>query len=190
MIGGHSEVISMNENEQLVDGVRYGPVVREMPEQYGSVPGLDAEELAGPEELERWAMHQQWGPILDLPVRRNHRWTRPTVDAFGNLDGAFATMDFERLYGTFDKFRYKSDKLREELESQLIMLSIIIDRVPGRSKYIVLRYLNMGVIDLDDITDPDMHALARRHLRCKKLRRQIHRLRQLSRKGWCDPEED
>ena len=175
----------MNENEQLVDGVRYGPVVRERPDRYGSVPGLDDEELADPEELDRWAMHQQWGPIMDLPVRRRHRWIRPDVD-----DGAFASVDFARLYGTFDKFRYKADKLREELESQLIMLSIIIDRVPGCSKYIILRYLNMGVIDLDHIENPDMHAIARRHLRCRKLRRQIHRLRQLSREGWCDPEED
>ena len=94
------------------------------------------------------------------------------------------------MYGTFDRFFYKANKLREELESQLIMLSIIIDRVPGRSKYIILRYLNMGVIDLDHIENPDMHAIARRHLRCRKLRRQIQRLRQLSRVGWCDPEED
>ena len=92
--------------------------------------------------------------------------------------------------GPFDKFRYKADKLHEELKSQILYLDMLMERVPGRSKYIVLRYLNMGVIDLDDVTNPDMHAIARRHLRCRKLRRQIYRLRQLSREGRCDPEEE
>ena len=62
--------------------------------------------------------------------------------------------------GPFDKFRYKADKLHEELKSQILYLDMLMERVPGRSKYIVLRYLNMGVIDLDDVTNPDMHAIA------------------------------
>ncbi len=181
----------MNKHEQQIDGISYGPVVRERPDRYGSVPGLDDEELADPEELERWVTHQQWGPILSLPERYPRSTIRPQRNESGKWDwGAFETVDFERMYGTFDRFFYKANKLREELESQLIMLSIIIDRVPGCSKYIILRYLNMGVIDLDHIENPDMHAIARRHLRCRKLRRQIQRLRQLSRVGWCDPEED
>ena len=180
----------MNNEEQVVDGVRYGPVVRERANSYGSVPGLDDEELADPVEMERWVVRQQWGPILDLPVRRRHRWIRPALDDFGHIDGAFGTVDFERLYGSFDKFRYKADKLREELESQMIMLSMVMERVSGRSKYMVLKYLNMGVIDLDQIEDPDMHAIGRRYLRCRKLRGQIHRLQQLSRQGWCDPDDD
>ena len=111
----------MNENEQQMDDVRYGPVVPERPDRYGSVPGLDDEELADPEELQRWVTFQEWGPILALPVKRRHRWIRPTVDELGHLDyGAFGTVDFERLYGKFDKARYKADKLREELEAQLI----------------------------------------------------------------------
>ena len=165
------------------------PIVPERPSQYGSVPGLDDEELADPDELAKYITKQEWGPILNLPVRGRRGWTRPTFADYGNSN-AFLTVDFERLYGTFDKYRYKADKLREELEFQIIMLSVIIDRVPRRSKYQVLRYLNMGVIDLDHVENPDMHAIGRRYLRCQRLRRQIHRLRQLSRQGWCDPDED
>ena len=137
----------MENEEQAVDGVRYGPVVPERPDRYGRVPGLDDEEMADPAELERWVRFQEWGPILMLPVKKRQRWIQPTVDESGHLDwGAFGTVDFERLYGKFDKARYKADKLREELDSQLIMLSMLMERVPGRAKFIVLKYLNMGVI--------------------------------------------
>lgn len=179
----------MNEEEQIVD-VGYGPVVRERPDRYGSVPGLDDEELADPAELERWVMYQQWGPILALPVKRRHRWFYPTLDEHGKPDGAFGSVDFERLYGKFDKFRYKADKLREELASHMIMLEMLMERVPSRAKYMVLKYLNMGIIDLDHIDNPDMHAIGRRHLRCRRLRREIQRLQQFSRQGWCDHDDD
>jgi len=70
-------------------------------------------------------------------------------------------VDFERLYGEFDRFRYKAEKLREELRRQVIMLSMLHERILGRSKYLVLKYLNSGIIDLDHIVHPDMYALAR-----------------------------
>jgi len=44
---------------------------------YGSVPGLDDDELADPAELERWMMIQEWGPILVLPVRDQQGGIRP-----------------------------------------------------------------------------------------------------------------
>ena len=169
--------------------MEYGPVIRERPDRYGSVPGLDDEELADPAELERGVLREAFGLIMDLPVKGRRGWTRPTFDDYGNSN-AFLTVDFERMYGAFDRYRYSADKLREELEFQIIMLSVIIDRVPRRSKYQVLRYLNMGVIDLDHVENPDMHAIGRRYLRCQRLRRQIRRLCQLSRRGWCDPEEN
>ena len=39
----------------------------ESPNPYGSVPGLDDDELADPQELERLVYIEEWGPILALP---------------------------------------------------------------------------------------------------------------------------
>ena len=149
---------------------------------YGSVPGLDDDELADPAELERWVMIQEWGPILALPVQRRRCDIRPEVDESGHLDwGAFGTIDFDRIRPPFDKTRYKLDRLREELKDAAIMLSIVTERIPGRSKYMVLKYLRMGIIDTDHITSDDMCAIARWCTRVRRLGAQIEELRRARR---------
>jgi hypothetical protein len=58
--------------------------------RYGSVPGLDDEELASPEELERQVLLEEWGPVLALPVRGRRNPIQPVIDENGGLDwGAF-----------------------------------------------------------------------------------------------------
>jgi hypothetical protein len=149
---------------------------------YGSVPGLDADELADPDELERQAMLQEWGPILALPVKHEPRGIRPAIDEDGHVDwGAFGTVDFSRIRPDFDKARYKADKLREELRNVLIMFSIVKERLPGLAKYLVLKYLRMGVIDEEDIANWDMWELAKLDERARQLRQQIVELREVSR---------
>jgi hypothetical protein len=154
------------------------PIERVRPSLYGSVPGLDDGELADPEELERWIMLEQWGPILALPTPVRSGF-HPSRDEFGNLDGAFGSVDFERLYGRFDKARYKADKLREQLRYTLIMLEMVMRRLPGLSKFMVLRLLRTNVIDLDHIDDERMHAIARWYLRSIRLREEIQQLREV-----------
>ena len=100
--------------------VEEGPWLIQVERQsgYGSVPGLDDSELADPVELERQVFVQEWGPVLALPVMGSRSGFHPGRDELGRLDwGAYGTVDFERLYGSFDKARYKADKLREELSS-------------------------------------------------------------------------
>ena len=144
---------------------------------YGSVPGLDDDELASPAELERWVMIREWGPILALPVNGHRSWIRPEVDESGHVDwGAFGTIDFERLRSPLDRAWYKVARLREELKDAVIMLSIVIERVPGRSKYLVLKYLRMGLIVFEHIVDDDMRAIAKWYLRVRRLREQIEEL--------------
>ncbi|MBU0718594.1 MAG: hypothetical protein KJ749_10130 [Planctomycetes bacterium] len=146
---------------------------------YGSVPGLDDDELAEPAELERWVMLQEWGPILVLPVQKRRCDIRPEVDESGHLDwGAFGTIDFDRIRPPFDKARYKLDRLREELKDAVIMLGIVTERVPGRSKYMVLKQLRMSVIDIEHITNDDMCAIAKWYLRTRRLGKEIEGLRQ------------
>ena len=157
--------------------------------RYGSVPGLDDAELAGPDELQRRVMAEEWGPVLTLPVKGNRSGIRPVVDEAGGVDwGAFGTVDFERLC-PFDKMRFKADKLREEgkditireqLKDLTIRMAIVKERLPAKAKYLALKYLKMGVIGMDDIVDFDMWCLARLYLRARRLRDEISRLEQVS----------
>ena len=147
---------------------------------YGSVPGLDEDELAAPDELERQVWREEFGPILALPARGRSSHVQPSIDEDGGLDwGAFGTVDFERSMPEFDTARYKAEKLKERLRDVLIMFSIVTRRLP-RAKFLVLKYLRMGIIELDHITNEDMLALARLHLRARRLQQEIRALKGVS----------
>ncbi len=157
-----------------------GPVLRaEHGSRYGSVAGLEDSELLGPAELERDVYQQEFGPVLALPVKGRGSWIRPVVDESGGVDfGAFGTVDFERMY-PFDKLRFKADKLREQLKDLAIRMAIVKERLPDRAKYLVLKYLKMGVIGLEQIGSFDMWCLGRLFLRACRLRDEIGRLEQV-----------
>ena len=146
----------------------------------GSVPGLDDDELADPDELERQVWREEFGPVLALPARGRSSPVQPCIDEDGGMDwGAFGTVDFERSMPGFDKARYKAEKLKERLRDVLIMFSIVTRRLP-RAKFLVLKYVRMGIIELEHIVNDDMLALARLHMRARDLQRQIQALRNVS----------
>ena len=154
---------------------------REKKDRYGSVPGLDDSELADPGELERQVLRQEFGPVLALPQMGGKYSVRANIDQDGSIDwGAFGTVDFERTSGGFDKARYKADKVSEQLKNLLILLGIVNERVKTRAKYLVLKYLRMGIIELEHITNHDMLALARLYLQAKRMRQTITELRGFS----------
>lgn len=135
------------DEECEVDDVPVSPLFsEERGNRYGSVPGLDDEELADPRELERQLLLQDWGPILAL---------RPTKDDFflhgqweNGVDvSAFNTHDYHRRYGGFDRCRYALAQARREYREAVWMLETLIDRVKSPAKYAVLEYLQSGVID-------------------------------------------
>lgn len=140
---------------------------------YGSVPGLDDEELLDEQELERCVFWEEWGPILTLPVRKRSSVLRPSSDENGRADwGAFGTVDFERMYGPFDKVRYKTQMLREKLRDVLITLDIVKQRVPP-SGFLVLKLVQMGILDEEHVTSDDVRALLRLRRRVQGLRDEI-----------------
>ena len=164
-----------------VEVAEAGLLRRECRSRYGSVPGLDDAELADPDELAREVMLEEWGPVLALPTKGKSNGIRPVVDEAGGVDwGAFGTVDFERYRGGFDKVRYKADKLREQLKDLTIRIGLVKERLPGNAKYMVLKYLKMGLIELEHIGSFDMRCLARLWLRARRLRDEIWRLERLS----------
>jgi hypothetical protein len=144
--------------------------------KYGHVPGLDDDELADPDELERQVYEAEFAPILALPVQKGYRGIRPDTDESGGVDwGAFGTVDFERLH-PFDKTASQVRRLKWRLTHVLIMLSIVKDRMPGNSKYLVLKYLRMGILCMDDIADEDMRFAAGWYMEARRLREEIRSL--------------
>lgn len=162
----------------------HGVVVTESPllrveteDRYGHVPGLPDDELASIEELERWVFLQDWGPILALPKPKRTCSIKPTRDETGDLDwGAFGTVDFLRDRRPFDRMWTEAQELRRSIRDARIMYEVLADRVKDSRKYVVLGLLRSGVIDLDQVADTDMLAMARWHLRVQELRQQLRDL--------------
>ena len=171
----------MNEEKSFVvceDILVPGPVLRaEHDNRDGSVSGLDDDELLSPAEIERQVYMEEWAPVLALPVKGNSSGIRPVADEAGSVGwGAFGTVDFERYRPTFDKVRYKADKVRERLQDLFILISIVRERLPGKAKYLVLKYVRMGVIGSEHIVNHDMLALAKLSLRAKRMQAEIEQL--------------
>lgn len=187
-----SEVSEMTQTYETYQGIAVPESVLvklERKDRYGSVPGLDDEELADPEELERQVMKQEWWPILALPKPEPGCHIRPAIDESGGVDwGAFGTVDFERYRGSIDRSQAKVKELRGRWRDKLIMLAIVQGRLPGPAK-LVLKYLVKGIIELEHITNPDMLAAARPFLEARKLQQELGRVQEAGRRyekrHWC-----
>jgi hypothetical protein len=148
---------------------------------YGSVPGLEDEELADPAELERQVFLEEWGPILALPCRSAKGGIRPTIDEMGHLDwGAFGTVDFQRLRPAFDWAGREIDRLQEQLRCDLFMLEMVRERVRpearGRVRELALHSW------FDEFEDGNEWAYARWLRRVQHDARRIQGLRSRRRK--------
>ena len=161
--------------------------------RYGSVPGLDDEELAGPDELERMVYREEWGPAFLLPKPKSKRFN-PAWDWSVDVDfNAFASADFERTQPKFNVTRFRVEKLEEQRKDVLLMVALLNDRIKSKAKYKLFMHVLSGIIDVDDIRDWDMWQFARYSLRSVRLKEQIKELRKKSRQGrqeeveafWC-----
>ena len=169
-----------NEIFHIEDGAEVAPPAWIKPvNRYGTIPDLPDEELADPDELERVIYKEMWWPVLRLPQQRWECPIRPNVDEDGRIEwGAFGTVDFDSYRPTFDKLRYKSEKLREKLKDLVFTLKMVSARIPGRAKFEILRLVKKGWLDIGDIVDNQMYFLAEMYLRAWRLREEIERLQQ------------
>ena len=175
----------MKENE--IDVAVEKVVVQRLKEdRYGTVEGLDSDELADPAELERLVYLQMFEPLLSLrssSSRRSGGCIRPAYDIDGFADyGAFDSIDFKRLVPSFDKARYKIDKLREQLADTVIRLGIVCARIDSGNKYLIMKHLKEGVVQLDDITDMDLWNMGRLYLRSLRLKKEIKDIQEYRRR--------
>lgn len=213
--------MEMKENKVDVVGERI--VVRPLrKDRYGTVEGLDRDELLDSAELERLVYRGMFEPLLSLPssvpgssrsssargsvcsgcgsafsarrsvcsvcgsacsasssVRGFGRPVRRAVDIDGFVDyGAFDTVDFLRLVPAFDKARYKIDILRDELADSVMRLGMVSERIKSRKKYLIMKYLKEGVLELDDIKDMDMWCMGRMYLRMLRLKSEVKELQE------------
>ena len=145
--------------------------------RYGSIKDLPDEELAEPDELERVVYKEMWWPVLRLPQQRWECPIRPNIDEDGRIEwGAFGSADFESYRPQFNKLRYKIEKLREKLKDIVFTLKMMSARIPGISKYKILRMVKKELLDIGDIADNQMYFLAEMYLQAWLLREEIERL--------------
>ena len=166
-----------NELEAIWD-IPVAPTIKvQRPSKYGGVRGLEDNELAGPEEMERMVEWELWGPVLRLPESRHgdRTWTevygtiaeqRARLGQVGPAAANSRTAPRARTLG----------QLRVELRLALQFLAKAHERVPGNAKYAVLNCVRMGIIDLRHIVHQDLVAVAvldrrTRHL-CKLIAEQ------------------
>lgn len=173
------QTIELDETCRIHDKPVSALLKREHNNKYGSVPGLDDSELADPDELERLVLEREFAPVLALPDKAGRSGIRPNIDEGGRVDwGAFGTVDFDRYGQQFDKLRYKADKIAERRKDVLIMFGIVNERIKAWAKYLVLKYLRIGIIELEHVIDDDMSAMARLFLRAERMKKEIAELRE------------
>jgi hypothetical protein len=149
---------------------------QEKSSRYGGVPDLPDGELAGQDELERFVAQQEFGPVLLLPKPKADRY-KPAWDASQDPDfNAFLSEDFKQSQPKFDKLGYKVDRLKDERKNVLLMVAMLRARISGMEKDSVLKYVDAGVIDADDIENWDMWQLAKLYLRSVRIRKEIKQL--------------
>ena len=85
---------------EVFDGVEVpvSPVLkRKRKNRYGSIPGLDDEDLIEPAEIDRIFLKEIFAPILALPVKGKKGGIKPNIDEDGTIEwGAFGTVDFDK----------------------------------------------------------------------------------------------
>ena len=148
---------------------------------YGSVLGLEDAELADPREIERLVMWQMWGPILALRSRKQRMpgeadagcCLTPNWPAYGMVDCCGEVPAFVEA-------ECKAADLRMELQRVLGELERGNSRLVGTAKYLVLKYVRMGMVKPEHVPEPEMRALVELYLKARRLQREVRRFGAMS----------
>jgi hypothetical protein len=142
---------------------------------YGSVPDLDDEEPADIGELQRIVAWQMYAPLLALAGRKG-RGGRIRLDAGGEIDwDAIGPAGGRRRRPRPGVVRPvgQAEQLGAELAHVVGLIGLLHERVPGTAKYLVLKYVRMGILDVEHIESHDLRELAVLEARARRLQEQL-----------------
>lgn len=137
---------------------------------YGTVADLDDEAPADIGELQRIIAYQMYGPVIDLPGRGG-RLGHVVLDSDGEVDWDAISPAGGRRWRSARSGR--ADELRAELGRLVGLIGLLQERVPGTAKYLVLKYVGMGILDAEHVTNHDLRQLVKLEARARQLREQI-----------------
>lgn len=140
---------------------------------YGTIPDLDDEAPADTGELQLMAAWQMYAPVLALPGRYGNS-VRIVLDANGDIDWeAIGPAGGRRRRGQRPTPRGRAGELREELARVVGLIGLLKERVPGTAKYLVLKYVRMGILDAEHVTDHDLRELVKLEARARQLQDEL-----------------
>jgi hypothetical protein len=160
--------MEIEESELPVSGV----VRVQRPSGYGVVADLDEEAPADIGELQRIIAYQMYGPVIDLPGRGG-RLGHVVLDADGEVDWDAIGPAGGRRRRARPAPSGRADQLRAELGRVLGTIGLLTERVPGTAKYLVLKYVRMGILDAEHVTNHDLRQLVKLEAKARQLREQL-----------------
>jgi hypothetical protein len=139
---------------------------------YGTVADLDDEEPADIGELQRMVAWQMYAPLLELPGRHG-RSGRIVLDASGEVDWDAIGPAGGRRRRARPGVVGRADQLRAELAHVVGLIGLLRERVPGTAKYLVLKYVRMGIVDVEHVVSHDLRELVQLEARARGLQDEL-----------------
>lgn len=162
----------MEWNEIDASELPVSPTVRvERTGGYGTVADLEEEEPIDAGELARMVAWQLYEPVLRLPGRG--RYGRSAIDENGEIDWSRCGAARGRRVPASRHDHAQAWPARAQLKATLAEIGEMDRRIPGNAKYLVLKYLEMGILQEGHILNQDLLAMARLKKRAERLQSAI-----------------
>jgi len=171
----HNDVDEIDPTELPVSGV----VRVQRRKGYGTIPDLDDEAPADIGELQRLVAYSMYGPVIDLPGRHG-RLGHVVLDADGEVDWEAVGPAGGRRRRATPGVVGRAGQLRKELGRVVGLIGLLEERVPGTAKYLVLKYVRMGILDLEHVSQHELRQVAQLEARARALRAELDGLRTCS----------
>jgi len=162
------DVEEIDESELPVSGV----VRVQRRTGYGTVADLDDEAPADIGELQRIIAYEMYGPVIALPGRGG-RLGHVVLGTDGEVDWEAIGPAGGRRRRAQPALAGRAGELRAELARVVGVIGLVKERVPGTAKYLVRKYVRMGILDAEHVTNHDLRELVKLEARARQLREQL-----------------
>ena len=139
---------------------------------YGTVADLDDEAAADIGELQRIIAYAMYGPVIALPGRGG-RLGHVVLGTDGEVDWDAIGPAGGRRRRAQPAPSGRAGELRAELARVIGLIGLVKERVPGTAKYLVLKYVRMGILDIEHVTNHELRELVKLEARARQLREQV-----------------